>query len=461
MYKEFFRKNYRELSALFNCIKVGIYITDKAGNTIFLNDESCKTGGLTREEILGKNMRELENLGFVENSVTLKTIESGTEESIIQSLGDGGKLYVTGMPLYNKSDLELVICTERDITETLNLRELLTEQDQKTEKYKNEIEYLKMQNIVLWGNLIAEDDVSRRIAEKAMRIAKLNTTVLLTGESGTGKEVYANFIYQNSTRVGKPFIKINCAAIPENLIESEMFGYAKGAFTGADKNGKIGLFEMANHGTIFLDEIGDIPIHLQSKLLRVIQEKEIMRIGGEKVIDLDIRLIAATNRDLKKEIEQGRFREDLYYRLNVLPIELLPLRGKAKDIRALSRYFVERFNKEYKIQKTMDEDAIEVFQSYDWPGNIRELENIIERLMISFDGNKITKFQVETAIGKRIARTINNDDLEGKTIEELMNNFEKYILEKLLETHKKPSAVARQLCMNKSTLSRKMKKHGI
>ncbi|HML36449.1 MAG TPA: sigma 54-interacting transcriptional regulator [Bacillota bacterium] len=463
MNREFVVKNYRELLAILNCIKVGVYITDGEGNTIMLNDESSKTGGLTREEVLGKNMRELEALGFVENSITLKTLRSGAEENMIQNLGDGGKIYVTGVPLYNDgSNIGLIISTERDITETLQLRELLKERDQNTEKYQKEIEYLKMQNIVMWGNLIAEDDSSKQTAEKARRIAGLGTTVLLIGESGTGKEVYANFIYQNSTRVGKPFIKVNCAAIPENLLESEMFGYEKGAFTGADKNGKMGLFEMANHGTIFLDEIGDIPVHLQPKLLRVLQEKEIMRVGGEKTISLDVRLIAATSKDLEKEIEKGNFRRDLYYRLNILPIELTPLRGKSKDIRALSKYFVESFNKEYKIRKTITEDAIDALQSYKWPGNIRELENIIERLMISFDGDKITRFQVETAIGViKKEDSINHENLEGKTITELIEDYEKNILVRMLEKYKRPSVVARKLDMNKSTLSRKMKKYGI
>lgn len=463
MNREFVVRNYHELLAILNCVKVGVYITDGDGNTIMLNDESSKTGGLTREEVLGKNMRELEAVGFVEDSITLKTLSSGAEENMIQNLGDGGKIYVTGVPLYNDgNNISLIISTERDITETLQLRELLEERDRNAEKHQKEIEYLKMQNIVMWGNLIAEDDVSKQTAEKAKRIASLNTTVLLVGESGTGKEVYANFIYQNSTRVGKPFIKVNCAAIPENLLESEMFGYEKGAFTGADKNGKMGLFEMANHGTIFLDEIGDIPIHLQPKLLRVLQEKEIMRVGGEKTIALDVRLIAATSKDLEKEIEKGTFRRDLYYRLNILPIELTPLRGKSKDIRALSKYFVERFNKEYKLSKIITEDAIDALQNYKWPGNIRELENIIERLMISFDGDKITRFQIETAIGViKKEDGINRENLEGKTITELIESYEKNILVRMLETYKRPSVVARKLDMNKSTLSRKMKKYGI
>ena len=225
MYKEFINGNYKNLLDVLNCLKVGVYITDGEGNTLFLNDESCKTGGLTREEVLGKNMKELEEMRFVENSASLKVLESGKSEEIIQNLGDGDKVYVTGMPLYHDDDIDIVVCTERNITETLTLKELLKERDKESAKIKEEIEYLKKQNITMWGNMIAEDEATKQLTEKALRIAKLDTTVLLTGESGTGKEVFANFIYQNSSRVGKPFVKVNCAAIPENLMESEFFGY--------------------------------------------------------------------------------------------------------------------------------------------------------------------------------------------------------------------------------------------
>ena len=462
MYKKFIKENYRELLDILNCLKVGVYITDGKGDTLFLNDESCKTGGLTREEVLGKNMRELEKMGFVENSVTLRTLKSGREEALIQSLGDGDKVYVTGMPLYCGDKIELVVCTERDITETLTLKEILKEKNSDHDKIKEEVEYLKRQNIVMWGNMIAEDEESKKLAEKAMRIATLDATVLLTGDSGTGKEVFANFIYENSQRAGKPFIKVNCAAIPENLIESELFGYESGAFTGADKKGKMGLFEMANKGTLFLDEIGELPIHLQSKLLRVLQEREIIRVGGSETIPLDIRLITATNRDLKKAIAEGTFRDDLYYRLNIMPLELLPLKGRKKDIRALTHHFIKVFNKAYKLNKNITEEAVEALQRFGWPGNIRELENVMERIMISFDGETITRFQVERAIGTPVEPASESIvGIEDASMEEIMEHYEKYILEKMMSKYKRASDVARALHMNKSTLSRRLKKYGL
>ena len=462
MYKKFVEKNYKELLDILNCLKVGVYITDGNGKTLLLNDESCKTGGLERSETVGKNMRELERMGFIEESVSLKTIESGKEEMIIQNLGDGDKVYVTGTPLKSDKGIDVVVCTERDITETLTLKELLEEKNKDNAKIKDEIEYLRKQNIVMWGNMIAEDFETKLLAEKATRVAKLDATVLLTGDSGTGKEVFANFIYQNSGRAGKPFIKVNCAAIPENLMESELFGYEKGAFFGADKNGKVGLFEMANHGTLFLDEVGEIPIHLQPKLLRAIQEREIMHVGGTKTIPVDIRFIAATNRDLKEAVRNGTFRGDLYYRLNVMPIELMPLKGRKKDIKALVDYFTENLNVTYKLSKAVSPEAMEVLKNFDWPGNIRELENVIERLMISSDEEIITKRQTERAIG--IPTDLSGADLsgiEGKSLGELMDEYEKNILESMLAKYNKASEVGRALNVNKSTLSRRMKKYGL
>ena len=462
MYKKFIEKNYKELLGILNCLKVGVYITDGNGKTLLLNNESCKTGGLEQSETVGKNMRELERMGFIEESVSLKTIESGKEEMIIQNLGDGDKVYVTGTPLKSDKGIDVVVCTERDITETLTLKELLEEKNKDNAKIKDEIEYLRKQNIVMWGNMIAEDFGTKLLAEKATRVAKLDATVLLTGDSGTGKEVFANFIYQNSGRAGKPFIKVNCAAIPENLMESELFGYEKGAFSGADKNGKAGLFEMANHGTLFLDEVGEIPIHLQSKLLRAIQEREIMHVGGTKTIPVDIRFIAATNRDLKEAVRNGTFRGDLYYRLNVMPIELMPLKGRKKDIKALVDYFTEKFNVTYKLSKVVSPEAMEVLKDFDWPGNIRELENVIERLMISSDDEVITKRQTERAIG--VPTDLSGADLsgiEGRSLEELMDAYEKSILESMLAKYKRASEVGRALNVNKSTLSRRMKKYGL
>lgn len=452
--------HYNELLEILDCIKVGIYITDGNGNTLLMNKESEKTGGMSREEIRGKNMKELIEMGYIEESSVLKTMISHAEENIIQKLGEGGQLYITGVPLMKNGKLDLVVCTERDITESINLRELLKETEKIAEKYESELEYFRKKSLDNNEEVVCESFEMREVLEKAMRISQLDTTVLLTGESGTGKELIANMIFKNSSRKENSFIKINCAAVPENLLESEFFGYEKGAFTGADKNGKIGIFELAKGGTLFLDEIGDLPIKMQSKLLRVLQEREIFRIGGKENIPIDVRIIAATNIDLKKAIKEGRFREDLYYRLNIIPIDIPPLRIRKSDIRELAYHFVKKFNKSYKMEKVVLNDAIKALENYDWPGNVRELSNVIERIMVGFDGTNITKFQVE----RQLPHNERSGDKRYKhyngTLEEMMELFEKEILIDLLSRNS-ASDVARQLHVNKSTISRKIKKYGI
>jgi PAS domain S-box-containing protein len=461
--KHFLRENEEEIFELLNSLKVGVYITDEEGNTLFVNDESCRTGGLTREEVIGKNMKELQESGFVKESISLKTLASQKGENILQDLGDGGVVYATSHPIFKDGTIKLVVTTERDITEMEVLRRLLKEKEKTTENYEEHIKYLINRNMAQMGDCVAVDTKSLELMEYALRVAKLDTTVLINGESGTGKEVLANFIYKNSSRVGKPFIKVSCAAVPENLIESEFFGYVKGAFTGADSGGKKGYFELADTGTIFLDEIGEIPLHLQSKFLRVIQEREVVRVGGSITIPLDIRVIAATKVNLLEGVQKGIFREDLYYRLNVLPFEILPLRERRKDIAKLSEYFVDCSNKEFLFNKKLTPEAIETLEKYDWPGNIRELQNVIERSMISFDGDEITKFQIELLLYRKNPEVDSfiNETMAGANMEEMMNAYEKSILTTMLKKHKNASQVAKALGMNKSTLSRRMTKYGL
>lgn len=456
------KEHYDELLEILDCIKVGIYITDGNGNTVMLNKESEKTGGMTREELLGKNMRELIKIGYVEESSALKVIKSHKEENIIQNLGDGGQLYITGVPLIKNDRLDLVVCTERDITEIINLRELLKEKEEIAEKYETELEYRREREINSEGEIIADSRAMRTVIEKALRIARLDTTVLLTGESGTGKELVANLIYKNSLRKKQPFIKVNCAAVPGNLLESEFFGYEEGSFTGASRQGKIGIFELANRGTLFLDEIGEIPIQMQSKLLRVLQEKEIMRIGGKETIPIDVRIIAATNINLKKAIEEGKFRDDLYYRLNIIPIDIPPLRERKEDIGKLTRYFVEKFNREYKLNKNISDDVIELLEAYHWPGNVRELKNIIERVVVGFDGPNITRFQVQRQLINDRPEEIDIAETEHTgSLKEIMDDYEKRILIDYMRKYNNASEVARILKVNKSTISRKLSKYNI
>lgn len=309
---------------------------------------------------------------------------------------------------------------------------------------------------------VFESSEIKRVLYNALKVANYDCTVLITGESGTGKEIFAKIIHKKSQREYRPLVKINCGSIPKDLMESELFGYEKGSFTGADKNGKAGFFETANGGTLFLDEIGELPMELQVKLLRAIQEKEIYRVGGTHPISVDVRIIAATNRNLPEQIREGRFREDLYYRLNVFPIEIPPLRERPKDIIPLLNYFLKTYSQKFKADKYFDESALRYFVEYSWPGNIRELENLVQRLLISVDGKIITVIDAANNI-----KTIENSNdhaaykFKNITLQEMLDNKEKEILRAAKEEYRTTRSMAKALGLSQSTLVRKLSKYGI
>src|SRR5699024_3714408 len=290
-------------------------------------------------------------------------------------------------------------------------------------------------------------------------VATVDSTILILGESGVGKEVITNFIHKNSSRAENAFLKINCGAIPENLLESELFGYEKGAFTGANNKGKAGLFELADNGTLFLDEIADMPLSLQVKLLRVLQEKEVMRIGGTRSISVDARIITATNTDLKKEVAKGRFREDLYYRLNVIPINIPPLRKRPEDILLLANHFIEYFNETHTTDRRFSPQILHAFQSYDWPGNVRELQNIVERLVVTSDERKISSDLLPEEFHKC---SINEESVKVNKIiplKKCLELAEKQLLSLAREKYSSTTEIAKVLEVNQSTISRKFNKY--
>lgn len=462
-YKDFFKAHYEELMTIMNGLDVSVWIADGEGNVFLVNDKSISVGGLTREEVLGRNMKELIETGYVlyESSI-LKAIESGNQASIVQELGEGGYVLATSTPIFSDGQIDMVLCVERNISEIVKLKEMLSHQKMITERFRTQLQDLKKRENHEEDEMITHNINMIRLKEKLIQIGKIDATVLITGESGTGKEVIADLIYNNSSRKGEPFIKVNCAAIPETLIESEFFGYEKGAFTGASQNGKAGFFEMADKGVLFLDEIGELPLAMQSKLLRVLQDKTVRRIGSEKESSFDVRIIAATNKDLKAEMEKGTFRSDLYYRLFVVPIEILPLRERKEDIAPMAHHYLKRFNEQYGMSKNLMDDALSELEGYYWPGNVRELRNVMERLVISGNGNAITKFQVQMFLGTK--KDISIDDAlneENLSLERIVNEYEKHVIIKSIEKFGSTSAAARKLGVDKSTISRKMKKYNI
>lgn len=380
-----------------NCIKVGIYITDEKATTLLINEESEKTGGLTYKDLKGKSMSQLIDEGYCTESTSLHVINGKKEYSIIQELQTGEQILVTGVPLFRNGKLALVVNTERNITETIQLRKLLEETSQTVAKYEKELEELRTK-LPRIQDVIIQSPKMKNVINLALKVAKTDATVLIEGESGTGKEILVNMIHKYGYRSEQPLIKINCSAIPENLLESELFGYEKGAFTGARDLGKIGLIELANNGSLFLDEISELSLSLQPKLLRVLQESEIMRIGGKNAIPVNVRFIAASNADLTSLVSTGKFRQDLFYRLNVIPIKIPPLRERLQDIELLIQYFLCKFNEEYNRDTTLDFEAIHILRDYKWPGNVRELENFIERLVITTDNSLVNANQITSLL---------------------------------------------------------------
>jgi transcriptional regulator with PAS, ATPase and Fis domain len=297
----------------------------------------------------------------------------------------------------------------------------------------------------------------KTLMELVATVAPTDVTVLITGESGTGKEIIADEIYHRSKRRNKPFIKVNCAAIPGELLESELFGYEGGSFTDARKNGKIGLFELANEGTILLDEIGEMPINLQTKLLRVLQTKEITRIGGSKPIKLNIRVITSTNKNLHEEIKRGRFREDLFYRLNVVPLELKPLRERKEAISKLSEEFLNKFNKRYGKETIFQKEAIKLLEMYKWPGNIRELENLIERMVVINKDGIIKYSNIASILGTEIFDSSEYTGENELMLKEAVKNLEKGIITMALKRYGSVNKAAPRLGLSQPALSKKCK----
>lgn len=367
----------------------GIYIADGNGKTLYVNKAYTRITGIEPGEILGKYVEDIVKEGLYKNAVTPEVIKQKKQvNSMGESSRNGTKMLITGKPVFDEAgNVKKVVVIDREITDLLSMKAELEASQRKmkaVEKDKNksdqEIELLRRQQIN--NSLIGISPEIKQVIKQIDQVAKLDVTVLITGETGSGKEVVSNEIYLNSNRNNGPFIKVNCAAIPSSLLEAELFGYEKGAFTGATATGKLGMFELADRGTLLLDEIGDMPLELQSKLLRVLQHKEVTRIGGTKPIKLDVRIISATNCELKELVKQGKFREDLYYRLNVFPIHLPPLRKRGMDIESLVSYFLDAYNTKYGKAVSIEAGGIEIMRQYSWPGNIRELQNIVERLVI-------------------------------------------------------------------------------
>lgn len=359
-----------------------IYVTNAEGIVIYVNSAVERHCGVTAEEIIGKSSQEITDSKLWGPRVSPIAIKRKRSFTLEQTTRTGKTLLTTATPIWDKDgNLELVVENSRDITETQGIRYELDKSMQMLKKYKHEVEVLRKKEL-LNPDFICQSKKMTDLLELAQRIAAVESTVLLQGESGTGKGIVAKYIHKNSPRKDGPFIPINCASIPSELMESELFGYSKGAFTGAHEKGKIGLIELASDGTLFLDEIGELPMKMQAKLLQVLQDNQYFKVGGREVQKANCRIIAATNRNLKEMVDKGEYREDLYYRLNIFEIEIPPLRERPEEIIPFVHYFLDKFNNKYKVSHQISQSCLNILANYSWPGNVRELENTIERLVV-------------------------------------------------------------------------------
>lgn len=437
----------------------GIHITDGEGRILFINDAYTRTTGIRPEQLLGRRVSEIEGLLY-KGSVTERVLKTKKRvNSVATILALGKEVLVTGTPVFDQAgNVKLVVTNTRDFPELKRLERQLHALTREQRRASQELAFLRRQQAG-GKELIYRSEAMESVMELVRTVAQTDVTVLITGESGTGKELIANELYQNSPRRDKPFIKVNCAAIPAELLESELFGYEEGAFTGARRSGRAGMFELADTGVILLDEIGDMPPALQTKLLRVLQQRELIRVGGSRPVKLDLRVIAATNKDLREEVRQGRFREDLYYRLNVVPIELKPLRERPADIPVLAERFCRDFCKKYGREPRVTPDALRLLTQYPWPGNIRELENLIERIVVTNTDGAITRARVQAALSSN--GSFHGSAAAPGTLKQQVSAYERDIVLHAIEREGSIRRAARALGVDHSTLVKKIRQYGL
>lgn len=426
------------LELVFDNVENGIYIVDGKGVTVGVNRTFERMSGFSNAELVGRSLYDMVGPGNkFSGSASLIVLERKAPATATYSTATNRKLLVKGQPIFdNRGEIRYVINTIWDLTVV---------------HYHSRIDADTARDQLLQDeDIITCSLAMTRAIDLALRVASTNSTILLGGESGVGKSLIARMIHRTSDRKEKPFLQINCGAIPESLIEAELFGYEAGSFTGADRRGKAGLFESAAGGTIFLDEISELPLHLQSKLLGVLQDKEFLRIGGRTPTRVDVRLIAASNKELASLVNDGKFRDDLYYRLNVVPIHLPPLRQRREDIPLLIRYFADRYNRKYQTYKEFAPALIEELRQRPWRGNIRELENLVERLIVTSPGETISGSDAALVGGSKVAAV-------SGTLQQRLQAHERQLLRQALQQHRTTRRVAEALGISQATAARKLK----
>lgn len=427
--------NWNDLKQILDNSYDEIFVVDTNGITIYVNEGSVRNYGVSPNELIGKPVNYVEERGYCTPVLAPVFLNLKERITLQQSTVLGKVLTVTSTPVFKENgDLKFVVLNSRDITNLTELYKDLENSRHMVEEYLGKVKDLQKSELNFAG-IIAESAEMQACLNLSRRIGAVDANVLLLGESGVGKNVLANYIHKVSDRNNGRMMHINCASIPENLLESELFGYCKGAFSGAEKKGKPGLVELANHGTLFLDEIGELPISLQAKILQLVQEHSFMAVGGTEQIEVDIRIIAATNKDIRKAIEEGTFREDLFYRLSVMEVDIPPLRKRKADIPFLVNYFLNRFNTKYRSYVTVSPEVSLIFESYPWPGNIREMEHLLERLVLVLNNKKITMQDLPKNISEHV--TVDDRKQTHSTMKQSGTSYREMEINQVLDLYEK------------------------
>ena len=433
-----------DLFSVIEAIHDNVAIVDHKGVMRWISTCFERNYGVSRDRVLGRTTYELEAERVFSPSVAALVLKTRRVVTLTEQAGTGQYNIVTGVPIYDdKGDVSFVVSYSVDMRYSRRLHE----------------EYEKISTLL--GGTAVQKPQALSVCGERMRnlfatiekVSRVDTTVLFTGESGVGKNVLARLVHHLSARSGGPLVEINCAGIPGPLLESELFGYDGGAFTGANPKGKEGRIALANGGTLFLDEIGELPLRLQSKLLQVIQERQIVRLGGVKPIDIDFRLVAATNQDLEALVEKRRFRGDLYFRLNVLPLRVPALRERREDIEPLCQGILDEMNEKYATAKSFSEEARQQLRAYSWPGNIRELRNVIERLVVVSANDRINAEELPEHM-----RQI-HEPAEGKTLSAALESLERRLILDAYERCGTTTGVAKALGISQPTAARKIARY--
>jgi PAS domain S-box-containing protein len=452
-----------ELHAIIDSSSDGLFVCDADANVIRVNPASERIHQRPAAEMVGRNMRDLIDEGFIDRSAALDASIEKKSVSQLQNLPGGGKLISVATPVFDHSgELIRVVVSERDITEIDQLQRELENQEAIKDQFRHQM--LEMQQAELESRrIIARSPNMIKALHQATKVASADSSVLILGESGVGKGVIADMIHHNSRRSDHPLIKINCGAIPESLIEAELFGYEKGAFTGASPGGKPGQFELANEGILFLDEIAELPLSAQVKLLRFLEDGQITRLGSTEQRKVDVRVLAATHRDLEEMVEQGTFRLDLYYRLNVIPIHVPAVRERRDCLVPLIRHYIDYFAAINKIPKRLTRATLDALAGYAYPGNVRELMNICERLVVMSETELIDVAELPVQVVGSSQPGM-PEDLEWPdsiSLQEALETVERNLLARARDRYRNQAGIAAALGVNQSTIARKLKRYNL